>query len=424
MDNKILALSLLGLMALPLSLGAQEVTSAEEYVATTPARKVAFEPSWSHWFIQAFGSLSMPFDMPWGGDEQAELRRDAAFGERASWGAGLAVGQHHSPYFSTRLALDYHTIPVFGYNRTDGETGPLQLRALNPHMDFMFDVTNYFAPYDEGRVFHIVPFLGVGYLGTNISGYQHYDTGAPYAVGYTQAACDANFFNIFNTKGVNNDEDNFFRELDHSVSANLGVDININFHPRVALTIQPTVLFVPGLASADAIGAVRGGLTVNVGKTGWVGVQPMDWELVNGLQQQVNDLRSQYNELSKRPVSCPECPEVAPQETVVERDFEGVVYFRIGSAKIDSNQELNLHQAAEYVKANNLPITVTGYADAQTGTGDYNMQLSEKRARNVADKLISDYGVPSELITIDYKGSEQQPYAVNAWNRVVIMKNK
>ena len=154
----------------------------------------------------------------------------------------------------------------------------------------------------------------------------------------------------------------------------------------------------------------------------WSGVQPMDWDLVNGLQSQINDLRSQKAELSKRPVRCPECPEV--KQTVVEKNYENVVYFRIDSSKIDKNQEINLFNTAEYVKANNTPITVTGYADVQTGTSNYNMQLSEKRARNVADKLINEYGVPSELITIDYKGSDVQPYDINAWNRVVIMKSK
>lgn len=421
MNKKIFSLSLIGLFLATASLSAQEVTSQEEYLTNTPAKDVAFEPSCKHWFIQAFGSLSMPFDMPWNQDAQAKLRKDAAFGERASWGVGLAVGQQHNPYFATRLALDYHTIPVFGYNRTDGIKGPLQLRALNPHFDFMFDVVNYFSTYDESRVFHIVPFLGVGYLGTNISGYESYETAAPHARGYSQGACDANFLNIFNTKGINNEPDNFFRELDHSVSANIGMDININFHPRVALTVEPMVILVPGLNAADAIGAVRGGLTVNVGETYWNGVQPMDWDLVNGLQNQINDLRSQNAELSKRPVRCPECPEVQP---VVEKNYENVVYFRIDSSKIDRNQEINIYNTAEYVKANNVAITVTGYADVQTGTSDYNMQLSEKRARNVADKLINEYGVPSNLITIDYKGSDVQPYDVNAWNRVVIMKSK
>ena len=63
-----------------------------------------------------------------------------------------------------------------------------------------------------------------------------------------------------------------------------------------------------------------------------------------------------------------------------------------------------------------------GYADEKTGSADYNMKLSEKRAREVARLLVDECGVPSELITIDFKGSSEQPYSKNAWNRVVIMK--
>lgn len=85
---------------------------------------------------------------------------------------------------------------------------------------------------------------------------------------------------------------------------------------------------------------------------------------------------------------------------------------------------INVFNAAEFAKKNNIGLTVTGYADANTGSSEYNLQLSEKRAREVARLLTDEYGVPSHLITIDYKGSSEQPYGVNALNRVVIMQSK
>ena len=63
-----------------------------------------------------------------------------------------------------------------------------------------------------------------------------------------------------------------------------------------------------------------------------------------------------------------------------------------------------------------------GYADKKTGTSTYNMQLSEKRAKAVAKELIEKYGVSSNQITIEYRGSDEQPYSENNWNRVVIMR--
>ena len=86
------------------------------------------------------------------------------------------------------------------------------------------------------------------------------------------------------------------------------------------------------------------------------------------------------------------------------------------------NQQINIFNTAQFVKENNAPIKVIGYADKKTGTSNYNMGLSEKRARAVAKELIDKYGVSSDQITIEWKGSDEQPYDENNWNRVVIMR--
>lgn len=406
MRKTVFALSMAAAGLMALSVNAQEVRSNEEYLANTPSNKVAFEPSSKHWFIQLFGGINVPAYVFWKeGRTGYDALKNAEFKDKYSWSAGFAFGQWHNPYFGTRLAIDYNNVKAFGGKQ------PVELRAINPHFDFMFDMINYFSPYNPDRGFSIVPYVGLGYFGSNI-------------VGADQKATDENFKNIFKKdKQVAGTTKRFFGEIDHAVSANIGIDFNINFSRRVALTIEPSIAFVPGFEKADHLYGIRGGLTFNVGDTEFNGVVPMDWELVNGLQSQINDLRSQNAELSKRPVRCPDCPEVVAP-VVADKSYENIVYFRIGSAKIDRNQEINLFNTAEFVKANNTPITVTGYADVQTGTSNYNMQLSEKRARNVADRLIKEYGVSSELITIDYKGSDVQPYNKNAWNRVVIMRTK
>jgi outer membrane protein OmpA-like peptidoglycan-associated protein len=72
------------------------------------------------------------------------------------------------------------------------------------------------------------------------------------------------------------------------------------------------------------------------------------------------------------------------------------------------------------MKANNAPIKVIGYADKNTGTSKYNMGLSEKRAKNVANALIYKYNIASNRVTVEWKGDTEQPYAENAWNRVAI----
>ena len=169
----------------------------------------------------------------------------------------------------------------------------------------------------------------------------------------------------------------------------------------------------------DGIGQLSAGLTFKLGKTDFEVLEPMDYALLNDLNGQINALRAENDELSKRPVSCPECEEVVTN--VVNNYVDNVVYFRINSAKIDKNQQVSIFNTAQFMKDNNVPIKVIGYADKKTGTGSYNMQLSEKRARAVAKELIDKYGISSSQITIEWKGSDVQPYNENNWNRVVIM---
>jgi outer membrane protein OmpA-like peptidoglycan-associated protein len=98
-----------------------------------------------------------------------------------------------------------------------------------------------------------------------------------------------------------------------------------------------------------------------------------------------------------------------------------VVFFRINSSTIDKGQQVSVYNTAEYLKANeNAKVNIIAYADAQTGTPDYNFALSERRARAVADALTSEYGIDSDRISIDWKGDTVQPYAENDWNRVAI----
>ena len=102
-------------------------------------------------------------------------------------------------------------------------------------------------------------------------------------------------------------------------------------------------------------------------------------------------------------------------------NLQNVVYFRLNSARIDRHQEVSIFNTAEYAKKHSLPIKLVGYADRKTGNPDYNKGISERRARAVAKQLIDKYGISSDNISIEWMGDTVQPYAENAWNRVVIM---
>jgi len=64
-------------------------------------------------------------------------------------------------------------------------------------------------------------------------------------------------------------------------------------------------------------------------------------------------------------------------------------------------------------------ITVTGYADVQTGNERINMDLSQRRANKVKAYLVGK-GIAADRISTDYKGDNEQPFAQNDLNRCVI----
>ena len=97
------------------------------------------------------------------------------------------------------------------------------------------------------------------------------------------------------------------------------------------------------------------------------------------------------------------------------------VRFKINSAVISPEEEVNVYNVAEWMKANpDQNVTISGYADKDTGTAEYNMGLSKRRAENVRDQLVNKYGINPDRLSIQAEGSDTQPYDVNNWNRIVI----
>ena len=79
---------------------------------------------------------------------------------------------------------------------------------------------------------------------------------------------------------------------------------------------------------------------------------------------------------------------------------------------------------AEWLKANpNEKIIIAGYADKDTGTSDYNMKLSQRRADAVKAELVNTYGIAEDRLSTAAFGSDVQEYpSHNDWNRIVIFK--
>ena len=358
------------------SLAAQAQTSQPTTIEA-PAHRVAFahEPG-ANYFISLAGGVGAMFLE---GNNMPKLT------DRLSWTAALSLGKWHNPYYATRLKV------VGGESYTYSKLNSA-LRNDNyfvgGHYDFMFDVVNFFSTYNPNRVFHIIPYVGVGY---------------EYKFNHTVAG-------LPNT---------------HAATANGGLQLSFHVAPRVNIFVEGEATYngfhirksyAPDFSNALRLSAVAG-LTFNVGRQGFAPVEPLDQAYIDGLQSQINALRAENAELAKRPVNCPDVAVPVADSKVIGN----VIYFRINSAVVDKNQMVNVYNIAEYAKSNTETITLVGYADRQTGNPAYNLALSKRRAEAVADILVKKYGISRDRLKIDWKGDTVQPYNENVWNRIVLM---
>lgn len=400
MKVKYLLLSLMGAMAL--SASAQDAMITENQ-PVLPARKTVFGSSAGHWFITLQGGVNSQF---LSGNEEKPLM------DRLHVMPTLSLGKWHNPYFATRLQLMAGPTPNF--YKAGGEVKKFDAAMVAGHFDFMFDMVNYFAPYNAKRVFHFTPFIGLG-------------TAFKYVNGFAKAE----------------DYVKFGEPHRYALTGNTGVQMSFRLAKRLDLVLEAQAMYsninltkeimggkrdasyVPAGSWNGLLGVVTAGLNFNLGATEWETITPMDWNLINDLNGQINKLRAENKELAKRPVSCPECPEVvAPVEEVKTMVGLGekAVMFGFDSAKIAPRQEVVLFEIAKFVKDNNQAIVVVGYAD-KTGNTNYNLNLSERRAKAVANELINTYGVPSDMISVEWQGESEQ-FETRAWNRVVIVRAK
>lgn len=380
------------MLSLAVALSSFAANAQQEAESNLSAYRTEFEQDLSaHWFIELHGGAAM---LPFGAPANAK----AEFMKRVSPIVSLSVGRWAQPYFGTRARL--YAWNVYGFDQKNGAQDVTRYKNFfgAASFEFMFDVVNYFAPYRESRVFHLVPFVGVGY---------HHK--------------------FFSQEDVDGAEQ--FGKHDMSGMLNGGLALKFRLGKRVDLNLEGQMMlsknnFVgtrTNLNEADMTAMASAGLTFKLGKVEFVPVTPLDYALINDLNSQISGLRAENAELSKRPVSCPECPDFIAPASTAKQQVENVVYFRISSAKIDKNQMINIYNTAQYAKNNGGKIYIVGYADEKTGTPEINMAISQRRAEAVQQALIDKYGVNPSDIVIDYKGDTVQPYATNEWNRIVIM---
>lgn len=370
------------------------VTETETIVTTeVPCKTHYYTTKKDNWFIQFGAGIQSPFVENYLPNEDAHHKLTATY--------NVAFGKWFSPYLAWRMSF------LGGEMRWDnGEISKAKL--VNANLDLMWDMFNSFHGVNTNRVFSIVPFVGLGGTfawdfrapGSNIlnkhNDIKHNQWTLPVSAGLQLRFRLSKYADLFFEGRAQFYGDNF-----NNCSYGEPVDVNIS---------------------------AIGGFTFYIGGRDFKSYNPCDYlGYINSLNNQVNDLRGALATtaaaLAAAEAQLP-CPEVQPA-TAAATPLMATVRFKINSDVITPEEQVNVYNVAEWMKANpEQNVIITGYADKDTGTTAYNMALSKRRAQAVNDMLVNTYGINPDRLAQQAEGSDVQPYDVNNWNRIVIFSTK
>jgi len=338
---------------------------------------------WDNWFVQ--GQIGGQYTF-------SESNKVSSFGDKISPNAALGVGKFFSPEVGARVQLG-------GWTSSNYLKGTYDVKYLNGNVDALFNMTNIFLPYKENRVFNLIGILGIGYV-----------------------------------HGFKDSDEN--RHATSSVSPRLGLQADFRLSDAWSVNLEANGnLLRDDFNNQEKFGCsydgtlnVLAGVTYHFGRRGFATVDAADASLIQSLNDQINTQRAQIKEYK----ACCEKQSTEPKTVVKEvpatnaASLNSAVIFKIGKARIDASQEVNVYNAAQYLKQNpDAKITIASYCDKKTGTAAFNQKLSEKRSAAVVKVLKEKYGIAESRFTVVNNGDKQQPFSENNnWNRVTIMTSK
>ena len=334
-----------------------------------------------HWYIQPMGG---------GGLHLGET----GIKNRLSPAAQLSIGRQFSPSLGIRLS-------GIGWEARNGLAWPegakYKWNYIQGTLDVTLSLTDLIGGYNPQRRLGAYALLGAGV-----------------AVGWNNDEAHALQPPYLGFEKLWSGTRTFF-------AARGGLGFNIRISNNVALMLEGNISMLPDKFNSKVGKNLRNDFQVNVlaglkialGKTvKYVERYKPAPKPVSVVQQPVN-----VQEPPKTAVV-----EKAPEPVVVKEPetYTVDVFFNINSSQILESEFSKLETLLDYMNRNHgSSVSITGYCDMQTGTRQYNLMLSERRANAVRDYLM-EKGIAAERIKAEGRGDREQPKDTMRENRVAI----
>lgn len=348
----------------------KDITETVEY--STDKYKVETNSFWSNWFISAGlgGQVYL-------GDHDKQRK----FGERISPALDIAVGKWFTPGIGVRLMYSGLNFKGATQNGAYTNNQPIEgkpwhgywlteqkVKYINFHADVLFNLSNILCGYNEKRVYNCSPYFGLGIARV--------------------------------TSTPKNSEITGHLGIMNSFRLSSAWDLNLDL--RGSLTNDQFDGEIGG-KGGEGMFALTAGVTYKIKPRGWdrsKTILRVDNSAINALRDELDRANAENARLQR---AINESNRQEPAKKVVASNL---IVFQIGKSKLSNEARVNLKMMAEAIKASdpNTVYTITGYADAGTGSKKLNERLSKKRAEAVYDCLVNEFGVSASQLRIDYKG--------------------
>ena len=351
-----------------------DATETVEY--SSDKYKVETNRFWSNWFVGVGGGANIFF-----GDHD----RQADFGDRLGGALDVSLGKWFTPGIGMRLM--YSGLKAKGATQNGahstgkdvpgkGGTGywldQQEFNFYNFHIDAMFNLCNLFGGYKE-RVYSCSPYVGLGVIKVTDEPKQ------------TEIA---GHFGILNT----------FRLCD-------AIDLNLDLRGTL---VGDGLDGEEGGRGGEGMFTASLGLAYKFKQRGWSRSKTV--VRTEYSREELDAMREKLNQMSAenaRLKNALDRGDKQQAQTIVKQIASAnLVTFKIGKSKLSNEARANLGLLAEVIKQGDASAvyTITGYADAGTGSESLNERLSKARAEAVYDCLVNEFGVNKSQLNIDYKG--------------------
>ena len=341
-----------------------------------------------HWFIGVYGGIGQTVG-------------ETSFGNLISPAAGFNFGYRFTPVWSLRAGIGGWQ----GKGALLAPTREYKFNYLQGSVDVMVDICSIFSGYRMSRA--LTPYL---FAGAGVNGSFNNDE--------AQA-----FKSSFPSDNLLWDGSKVFPV------GRFGIGTGIRISDAVQFNVEVNGNFLSDRFNSKRGSAVDWQLGAQAGFTFNIGLKK-NRKSSAASQPYVAPAPAPAQEPAPKPEPEPqpqpqpekqvEEPAPAPQPAPVVEEYLDNVYFLIGKYEIRESEAAKIRTIASRLKeAPTAKVSLTGYADAQTGTPERNYYLSQKRAEAVAAAL-EEAGITKDRIKVAYKGSTEAPYDKPEENRVVI----